>query len=193
MKKIRLVLIGLLSQVSLVGSSAASTQAVVIREVVEGHGYGVRMVSGKVTLDFEGFSPEILLTIFKKSHDTFSSAAVDFKDQHNHKAAFNAFEDAIKFDLNREDSGARAQVAEYLIYGISDFLNPSEVTRNKAAEYLIDAAQIELTKPDEPDHAGRMIRGFSEESYQFLARDKDRAKSFSLLKVVLEGVSPDPA
>ena len=128
-----------------------------------------------------------------KMHTAASNVAVDLLTQGNHLAAFCAFEDAITLDIKKEDAYARVQVAENLIYGISGALVPNEETKSKAARYLIEAVQIEFTRPDEPDHGGRMMRGFSEVSYQILAEGGDYAKALGLLKGALMDISPDPS
>jgi hypothetical protein len=138
----------------------------------------------------DDFKEELL---YRRLHAVASNVAVDFMDQGNPLAAFSAFEEAITLDLENKDAYARVQVAENLIYGISGALVPNEETKSKAARYLIEAVQIEFTRPDEPDHGGRMMRGFSEVSYQILAEGGDYAKALGLLKGALMDISPDPS
>lgn len=182
MQKMKWFLLGFLPQLVLGEIQAATVEVA--------RGEGVKLM--KVVLSFEEFSEDVMKSVAKKSHDTFANAAIDFVDKSNHKAAFNAFENALKFDCETQDTNTRVRLSEYLIYGIRGFLNPSEETKDKAIEYLIEAAQLEFTRPDEPDLAGRMIRGFSEEAYEALAKEKNQRKALSLLKDIVSHVTPDP-
>lgn len=110
--------------------------------------------------------------------------ALKLADEEKHHEAYAAYKNVIK-SFDEGDSVPRVRIAEYLIHGIRGYIEASESTKTQAVQYLIEAAQIEFSRPDEPDEAGRMIRSYSEESYQALRRlDTDTAKSLLIERLV---------
>jgi hypothetical protein len=122
---------------------------------------------------------------FSRFHDNLSNTASQKEKEGDLVLAYGMYTLAAELDF--QDTNARVKLAEILLEGIEGHLKVSDLTKSQAAEYLIDAALIELKiKPDEPDIAGRMLRAYSEDSYNLLLKespDKEAAKAVFLSAV----------
>lgn len=107
-----------------------------------------------------------------------SSTANDAMLDGDHKTAFDCY--GILVALEENNNTARFELSKYLIQGIRGSLEPKEADRMRASQLLIEASWLEMTQsPDEPDHAGRLLRSYEPEVYDALSKLSGEDKPFN--------------
>ncbi len=98
-----------------------------------------------------------------------SNTANDSFEDGEHKQAFDCY--GILVALDSKNHIAKHHLANYLIQGIRESLDPKEQDRFRACQLLIEASWLEMTEhPDEPDNSGRLVRAYEPEVYTALSR-----------------------
>lgn len=117
---------------------------------------------------------------------SLSNAASDAVLDGEHEKAFHAY--SVLVALSQKNNTARFHLSQYLMNGISGFLEPDENDIFRACQLLIEATWLEMRDhQDEPEQAGRLLTQYANDVYWKLSQmEKETDKLEEKKKEVLQ-------